>query len=281
MANKYENNILDAIETIVDNAVANAQYDKTIQATIVECVDQTIGQFKVKYQDSTFYAYAISSDVTYSKGKSVYVLVPGNNSSAHRTILGAVEKLGVDYAVNPDRDEAYEIVGANTIFSKEIFELCSYRDTKVILYSSEDKDNAKITIDEKAMKEYFKESSHLICGANFKTSLPKEQQEQGNFGIGFDLVFKNNADGSLVTRNYIVDINQMIGNPYQILKETRQYGIYEIDGTNFDHIESVYIFDFSFPNKEKEGDIKPSDIFITNIDFCGATQMDIEKLQLN
>ena len=47
MAN-YENNIIDAIEKIVNNAVANAGYDKTIKATIVECVDQTIGKFKVK-----------------------------------------------------------------------------------------------------------------------------------------------------------------------------------------------------------------------------------------
>lgn len=50
MTNKYENNIIDAIETIVDNAVANAGYDKTIKATIIECIDQTIGKFKVKKQ---------------------------------------------------------------------------------------------------------------------------------------------------------------------------------------------------------------------------------------
>lgn len=48
MAN-YENNIIDAIEKIVNNAIANADYDKTIKATIIECVDQTISKFKVKY----------------------------------------------------------------------------------------------------------------------------------------------------------------------------------------------------------------------------------------
>ena len=32
---KYENQILDAIETIVNNAVDKAGYDKTIQAKII------------------------------------------------------------------------------------------------------------------------------------------------------------------------------------------------------------------------------------------------------
>ena len=34
---KYEDMICDAIETIVQNAVANAKFDRTIQATIISC----------------------------------------------------------------------------------------------------------------------------------------------------------------------------------------------------------------------------------------------------
>ena len=104
MANNYENNIIDAIEQIVNNAVSNADYDRTVKATIVECVDQTIGKFKVKYQDSTFFAYATSSEVTYSKGSEVYILIPGNDTSRDKTILGTVKKLGADYAVTPEGD---------------------------------------------------------------------------------------------------------------------------------------------------------------------------------
>ena len=90
MAN-YENNIIDAIEKIVNNAVTNAGYDKTIKATIIECIDQTIGKFKVKYQDSTFYAYATSSEVTYTRGSEVYILIPGSDSGRDKTILGTVK----------------------------------------------------------------------------------------------------------------------------------------------------------------------------------------------
>ena len=61
---KYENQILDAIETIVNQRVKNAGYDKTIQAKVINCEDPTIGKYKVQYQDSNFYAYSDSSEIS-------------------------------------------------------------------------------------------------------------------------------------------------------------------------------------------------------------------------
>ena len=55
--NKIQDDLCEAIEYIVNNAVENASYDKTIQASIVSCIDATIGKYKIKYQDSSFYAY--------------------------------------------------------------------------------------------------------------------------------------------------------------------------------------------------------------------------------
>ena len=141
-----EDNICEAIELIVGKAVASAKYDRTIKATIVSCVDQSIGKFKVKYQDSSFYAYATSSEVTYSKGKEVYILVPGNDMSAEKTILGTVSKLGVDYAVEPEGDEAYEVIGTNCIHSSSTFELCSYKPEERILYSTDETNLVNISI---------------------------------------------------------------------------------------------------------------------------------------
>lgn len=68
---QMENNLIDAIQVLVDNAVDNADYDKTIQATIVTCLDKAIGQYKVKFQDSTFIAYAETGDLTYANGTDV------------------------------------------------------------------------------------------------------------------------------------------------------------------------------------------------------------------
>ena len=89
MAINIENSICEAIEYIVENAVANAGFDKTVQATIINCVDEATGKYKVKYQDSSFYAYAQTADMKYFSGKSVYVLIPGNNmnSNIDRSII--------------------------------------------------------------------------------------------------------------------------------------------------------------------------------------------------
>ena len=273
MAN-YENNIIDAIEKIVNNAVANAGYDKTIKATIIECVDQTIGKFKVKYQDSTFYAYSTSSEVTYTRGSEVYVLIPGNDSGRDKTILGTVKKLGADYAVAPEGDEAYETVGNNILHSSSTFELCSYKTIEKILYQKGGSNN-QISLDETAATRYFTKSSALICGAIFKTTIPGQQQYRGNYGISFELMFTDNATGKNVLRNYVLDVNQMIGNPYSIKNETRQYGVFDIDGANFQYVNKISLFCYDFPYQE---DNQPNDIFIKDIDFCGAVPMGSEAL---
>lgn len=273
MAN-YENNIIDAIEKIVNNAVANAGYDKTIKATIIECVDQTIGKFKVKYQDSTFYAYATSSEVTYTRGSEVYILIPGNDRGRDKTILGTVKKLGADYAVAPEGDEAYETVGNNILHSSSTFELCSYKTTEKILYQRGGSNN-QISLDETAATRYFTKSSALICGAIFKTAIPGQQQYRGNYGISFELMFTDNATGKNVLRNYVLDVNQMTGNPYSIKNETRQYGVFDIDGANFQYVNKISLFCYDFPYQE---DNQPNDIFIKNIDFCGAVPMGSEAL---
>ena len=110
----YDDKICEAIEYIVDNAVKQAEYDKTIQATIVRTVDQTIGKFSVKYQDSIFYAYG-SPDTKYSNGAEVYVLIPGNDTSREKTILGSTKKLGTNYINNPEGEDAFEVIGMNVL----------------------------------------------------------------------------------------------------------------------------------------------------------------------
>ena len=47
--NNYENNILEAIETIVDSSIAKSNYDRTIQATVIKLIDKSLGQYNVKY----------------------------------------------------------------------------------------------------------------------------------------------------------------------------------------------------------------------------------------
>ena len=122
----YEDKICEAISLMVDKAVSEANFDRTIQAIVQECSDASIGKYKVKYQDSTFYAYATSSDVTYTNGSNVYVLVPSNDMTRDKTILGTVTKLGINYVTQAEGDEAYDYVGTNCIKTTGVYQLSSY-----------------------------------------------------------------------------------------------------------------------------------------------------------
>ena len=74
-----ENEICKTIEMITTNAIQKADFDKTVLAKIVNCVDEETGKYKIKYQDSYSYAYSTSLDIKYNEGAYVYVQIPNNN----------------------------------------------------------------------------------------------------------------------------------------------------------------------------------------------------------
>ena len=278
---KYENQILDAIETIVNQRVKNAGYDKTVQAKIINCEDPTIGKYKVQYQDSNFYAYSGSSEISYMDGSEVYVLIPNNDMSRDKTILGAVSRLGKNYATAAEGEEAFEIIGNNCVEDSKQYNLCSYKTQDITIYQHGSTSANNLRLNLKSVEEYIKSSTSIILAATIKTSLPTEQQFRGNYGILYEMIFKDNATGEAVTREYVLDVNQFEGNPYKMPNFKRQVGIFDIDGVNFQYINKISLFCYDFPNQD---DIKPDDIFIKDFEICGSqalSAVDLESCSLS
>lgn len=270
----YENQLIGAIQTIVDDAIAKANFDKTIKATIVKCIDETIGKYSVKYQDSTFYAFSPNTENTYRDGTNVYILIPGNDTSQDKTIIGAVDKLGTDFISVISEDNAYEYVGNNCIKQTNEIQLCSYAGQTVLdVYNYAENINT-IELDIQDVEEYIKKSTAIVCGLSVRTALPTEQRFQGNYGINFELVYLDNNNLEVI-KNYIIDINQMNGNPYNLSKLTRQFKTYNIEGLNFARVNRIYVFCYDFPNTAED---KENDIFISNIEFTGANIIPSEEL---
>ena len=270
----YENQLIGAIQTIVDDAIAKANFDKTIKTTIVKCIDETIGKYSVRYQDSTFYAFSPNTENTYRDGTNVYVLIPGNDTSQDKTIIGAVDKLGTDFVSVISEDNAYEYVGNNCVKQTDEIQLCSYSGQTVLDVYNYAANTNIINLDVQDVEEYIKKSTAIVCGLSVRTALPTEQRFQGNYGINFELVYLDNNNLEVI-KNYIIDINQMNGNPYNISKVTRQFKTYNIEGLNFSRINRIYVFCYDFPNTV-EG--KDNDIFISNIEFTGANIISSEEL---
>ena len=81
-------NLLDAVDILIDNKVSDLQFNKTIRGKIAEVIDESIGQYKIQYQNSYFTAYSKDTSKTYMNNAVVYVLIPENNTSNRMFITG-------------------------------------------------------------------------------------------------------------------------------------------------------------------------------------------------
>ena len=261
---EYENKILDAIEMIVDNKVNNANFDKTILATVIKCVDPTLGQYTVKYQDSTFYAYSNDLNNVFAKDSKVYILIPNNDWTRQKSILGTVDQLNKGYLELTNIDNTYENIGKNCVSMQNEYQLCSYEDTnEKILYEKNGEYNL-LDLDIQGLETYLKQADFINLSAEIKTELPIEQRFRGNYGIIYELVFYDNGVQDEVTRQYVLDINQFESNPYRLFNYKKQSKVFEIDSQNFKYINKIYLFCYGFPKQESG---HAADIFIKNLEI--------------
>lgn len=272
--NNYEDNILEAIETIVDSSIAKSNYDRTIQATIIKMVDKSLGQYNVKYQDSYFDAFSIDTTIEYVEGTNVYILVPNGDMSKDKTILGAVDGYKIQSITAITDADASDPVGYNCVNSNIRFELCSYIEEQNIVLYDKDSDINLIDLDNDALKNFLQSSSQLVAGASFRTNLPGEQRVKGNYGIVFELGFKAQASNEIILKKFIIDIDRMSGNPYVLNNATSQLGYFEIDGENFEYVNNVTIFEKDFPYQATD---KDNDIFISELQIFGSNRISEEE----
>lgn len=277
MSKQIEEIFCDAVQLMVDNAVSKAGYDATIKATILSCSNALTGEYKIKYQDNTLTAYSLNADTTYKKGALVYVQVPNNDLENRKSIIGAVKSDDENYSISVEQDATYDFIGTNVV-SNGATTLNSYHTESKELYNySNDAEDNVLALDTFAVDEYIKENGSIYCAADFQTSLPQEQQLQGNYGIIFALDFNsNNNEEDVITKYYSINVNNMTGNPYKLLQPTRQYAFFDINNANFIRVNSITAFVQNFPNQDQFNTV--DDIFITNISLQAANKMTSDEL---
>lgn len=276
----YENKILDAIQMLVDNAIDKASFDKTIRGVISKCVDEKNGKYVVIYQDSSFYAYSTDTSQIYSAGTPVYVLVPRNDMKQTKTIIGSVNKLGSDYINTIESTDRYEVIGNSVATLDSEQGVCSYKvDGDALILYDKTAVSSIVDIDTVAATTYIKQAKYLTLGGEFRTALAKEQRYKGNYGLGFDINFTDNMTNETVKRTYLVDVNNMLGNPYEYTKASNQKVVFDIDGANFVDIDKIYLFCYDFPVTTAE--TKPDDIFVVNLTLEAAAALTDDELAGN
>lgn len=127
MMDNLQESLVKTMEMVAGEYLTRAGYDRTIQATVLSCVDENTGKYRIKYQDSKFYAYAANIETKYAENSQVYILIPGNDMTMHKTILGAVKNEGLYGNKVLPRSARYLDYGTNLITLKNNFGLCSYK----------------------------------------------------------------------------------------------------------------------------------------------------------
>lgn len=273
-----ENQVCDAIQILAEKAINQAPYDKTISALIVECVDTAKGKYKVKYQDALYYATSDNTELTYRKNTEVYILVPGNDFSKEKKILGTVKDMEAEYndRFNNYLNSYYE-VGESLLF--EGGSLCSYliNDEEILIGTETKAKKPPITIQQSFSDNLKLTDSKLRLSAEIKTALPQEHRGKGDYGIFIAMTFDGEEEkGNLYT--FTLDIDKMEGQPYNYGDFTSQRLDFDLGGRMPKTIEKVRIFSKNFVDKNTTG--KKDNIFIQNIKLTCLASKDERYLDI-
>lgn len=270
-----EKTMCEAMSIIAEQYITSANFDKTIQAQIIECTDSVLHKYKLSYQNATIIAYATDGS-EYAEDTLVYVKIPSNDFKQTKIITGAVSPGVSSYSLVKEESDKYEDIGTGIFSENTNYSLSSYfsRDSKgidcykKILYDkSLAKNSANFAFSEEEIKYCFENATHIKISSNIKTQLPLEQQSQGNYGITVRIAYQDETNVSnTVLKNFIFNIDDITGNPYLLSEDFNQEVFLELGSKNFLYIDSIWIWAEDFPNQESEDNEDViDDIFFYNI----------------
>ena len=272
-SNEIAETLLDGMQILIKDAVKNAGYDRTIQATILSCTNQSKGEYKCQYQDSKFLAYSPDVDVTYADNTLVFVLVPGNDWDATKTIIGTVDKLGKDYGTLPQISK-FDPIGDN-VFDNPSYsaEISSWYGTHPwVLYDIDAEPNPdNLQLNTIKVDTYLKQADFIQIKASFKSDI-LDTQINGQYGIR---IYTSNSDPDNPNITiYEFNSLDMIGNPRHYSNYTDQYKILNFDKEHFGEITKIELFVQNYTETQE----KPTDIWITNFELTAQRELIPEEL---
>lgn len=260
----YQNSLITGINTLVSNAVDNLKLDKTITATVTNCVSADMGQYMCSYNGGTITAYAYTG-AAYAVDDCVYILVPQNDMTKKKYITGIAATATVGDISNNSLKN-YVTLNNNTMTLEESpFTLDCSKEDYAYLYVHDENSDATIlengnTVTYAASGHYTKNYitlkenelrtnlldqtiSQVGLVAAFQTQKLQTQNVQGRYGIILNIVCTDNTqlddNNEFVTKTiaYQLNSNDMSGNPYAYNVPSTQY-------TLFDSLKSNYTFQY-------------------------------------
>lgn len=202
--------LLDAIDYMTTAKMDKLTLDKTVVATIVKSEDLIKNTYKIRYQGNDNLVARAQSGDTYKKGQQVYVLVPQNDLSNDKIILGAasVDNASSEAGFISSVMNDYTYSGENAFLSSpRVFGLRSVhtagnqdkKDSELVYGSAEFLEQAGDQTNPYIINTRFarsaKNSEKIMLKAEFRTSLPSWHRMPncgGEYGLKAVLSFNTN-----------------------------------------------------------------------------------------
>ena len=211
--------LLQSMEALSEKAASNTDATLTVEAKIVEVVDEGKGIYKVQYLGNTFEATAAHTEIIYDIDEMVYVIVPGGNFDNNKIILSPVSPETTTYASTQDGN-SYVTLGDNLFASVADVELCTFRPHGAEPCSVDTTGFAQL------ISAALKDSRVLNFTCRVKTNIEKSRRVKGNYGLILEIpVIQENTAKFY---NFTLDINNLSGDPYNYAEYALQNCYFEL-----------------------------------------------------
>lgn len=278
-----QGSLLQAIDYLVNNRIDKINRDTTITCTIKKCNNSLTQEYQVNYNGGFLNAYA-QEGVSYSENQEVFVLVPEGDFTKRKLIIGKASQITEDENITfvSSLINDYNMIGQNTVVDTNNVlpqGLHSYLTSEyILLYQHGDEEHSILTFNENEFSNYIKDAEALLIEASFMTRLPRAHRlaKNGKYGIQFVLAFKN-QDRPEETKyvSYVLDSNNMTGNPFLYNSYTDQYAIFPIDAANYLYVDSIMIWSEGFVTESDtvQADFWGADILVKEPEIYGLRQI--------
>lgn len=272
----YSEILMQSMDVLVNKRLSDLQFDKTIICTIVDASNAEKGEYEVTDGATTFTAY--SKDVTFKEEDSVYITIPNGDYGNQKLIVGKHVGQGESLTYISPLDTFINITG----------DLCNFTSTASLLANS----MTTVTNNGKTLQVPYRKTiwkgtvsngkgfERLCIKADFKTWLKKLKINDGNYGLCLFVSYLDkatvNAEDSVKIAQYILDSNDMYGNPYNFesfYTQSKTFDITNITG-QITNLELVFYQDANFSTTTGEaaptidsstGNNLMDNIFVQNI----------------
>lgn len=202
---ELQDTVLNAVSTMIDNAISALKVDKTITATVISCNNAVTGEYILSYNGGRITAYVTNTAISYNKNQYVHVLVPSGELSARKTIIGTAANIGSDGNLTSTAAviDNYNLLGSNLVsasgteyYPKGIKSGASgIGDRTQILYDSNNATTDQLRYSESVAKNNLEQAEKLLIQASFRTNLSSlhQYESKGEYSLTVGIALKDNT----------------------------------------------------------------------------------------